>query len=62
MKFYFVFFPEFKQLTWFIKNLRHSRIIVKSFSHCLKSGNMHDETRIVVELYDVTGMSEDSRR
>ena len=34
-------------------------ITVKSFFHCLKLGNMHAETRIVIELYDVTGMSED---
>ena len=61
----FVFFLEFKQFTWFIKNLRHSQenlITVKSFFRCLKLGNMHAETRIVIELYDVTGMSEDSRR
>ena len=59
------FFPEFKQFTWFLKNSRHSRenlITVKSFFHCLKLGNMHAETKIVTELYDVTGMSEDSRR
>ena len=61
----FVFFSEFKQFIWLIKKLRHSRedlITVKFFFHCLKLGNMHAETRIVIELYDVTGMSEDSRR
>ena len=34
----------------------------KVFVHCLKLGNMHAETRIVTELYDVTSMTEDSRR
>ena len=37
-------------------------ITVKSFFHCLKLGNMHTETRIVIELYDVTGMSKDSEK
>ena len=63
LNFDFLFFPEFKQFTWLIKNLRHSRenlIMVKSFFHCLKLGNMHAKTRIVIELYDVTDMSEDS--
>ena len=35
---------------------------VKSFIHCLKLGNMDTDTRIVIELYDVTSMTEDSRR
>ena len=35
-------------------------MMVKSFFHCLKLGNMHAKTRIVIELYDVTDMSEDS--
>ena len=29
-------------------------IAVKSFFHCLKLKNMHAETRIVIELYDVS--------
>ena len=64
LNFDFVFFPEFKQFTWYIKNLRHSRenlITVKSFFHCLKLGNMHAQTRIAIELYDVARMTEDSR-
>ena len=65
LNFDFVFFSEFKQFTWFIKKSRHSRenlITVKYFFHCLKLGNVHAKTRIVIELYDVTGTSEDSRR
>ena len=65
LNFDFVCFPEFKQFAWFIKNLRHSLenlITVKSFFHCLKLGNMYAETRIVIKLHDVTGISEDSRR
>ena len=34
----------------------------KVFFHCLKLGNTHVDTRIVIELYDVTSMTEDSRR
>ena len=33
----------------------------KVFFHCLKLGNMHADTRIVIELYD-TGITKDSRR
>ena len=33
-------------------------IMVKSFLHCLNLGNMHAKTRIVIELYDVTDMSD----
>ena len=48
----------YEEFTTFRENL----IAVKSLFHCLKLGNMHAETRIVIELYNVTSMTEDSRR
>ena len=49
----------YKEITTFPRKF----IMVKSFFDCLKlPGNIYTEMRIVIELYDVTGMSEDSRR
>ena len=48
----------YKDLTTFPRKFDHGKI----FFHCLKLGNMRAETRIDIGLYDVTGMSEDSRR
>ena len=48
----------YKEITTFPIKFDHGKV----FFHCLKLGNMHAEMRIVIELYDVTGMSADSRR
>ena len=48
----------YKEFTTFSREFDHGKV----FFHCLKLGNMHAETRIVIELHDVKGMSEDSRR
>ena len=47
----------YKEFATFLTKFDHGKV----FFHSLKLGNMHAETRIAVELYDVTGMSEDSR-
>ena len=48
----------YKEFTTFPRKFDHGKV----FFHCLKLGNMHAETRIVIEMYDVTSMTEDLRR
>ena len=49
----------YREFMMFSTKFDHDKVV---FVHCLKLGNMHAETRIVTELYDVTSMTEDSRR
>ena len=46
----------YKEFTAFPRKFDRGKV----FFHCLKLGNMHAKTRIVIELYDVIDMSEDS--
>ena len=46
----------YKEFTTFPRKFDHGKV----FLQCLKLGNMHAKTRIVIELYDVTDMREDS--
>ena len=48
----------YKEFTTFPRKFDRGKV----FFPCLKLGNMHAEMRIVIELYDVTSMNEDSRR
>ena len=43
----------YKEFTTFPRKFDRGKV----FFHCLKLGNMHAGTRIVIALYDVTGMT-----
>ena len=44
----------YKEFTTFPRKSDHAEV----FFHCLKLRNMHAQTRIAIELYDVTCMTE----
>ena len=46
----------YKEFMTFPRKFDHGKVLC----HCLKLENMYDKMRIVIELYDVTDMSEDS--
>ena len=48
----------YKEFTTFPRTFDHDKV----FFHCLNLGNVHAETRIVIELYDVTSLNEDLKR